>query len=298
MFRIEDDAYQAAVHEAEGAVKKASGQFELASATLTRTRRAVEQGAGNDLELLEAEATVQQREGELEIAAAELRDAQLDLGYTEVVAPISGRIDEPHVDVGNLVGAGENTLLATIVRMDRLYAYFDVSESIALRYIARGDRGTIRDDPYKAYVRLQNEDGWPHEGSIDFVDNTFDPGTGTVTVRAVFENDGLLYPGLFARIRVPFEEIEGAMLIDENAISQGLEGEYVLVVGEGDIVERRAIETGGRFDHRVRVIAGLALGERYVVEGVQKARPGMSVRVERRGEGAGDAGDEAGGTGG
>ena len=140
-------------------------------------------------------------------------------------------------------------------------------------------------------VGLANEDGYPHDGYIDFVDNRVDPGTGTIEVRGVLPNkDGLLYPGLFARIRAPFETEPDAVVVEHNAVSVGLEGPYLLVVDDENMVERRAVELGARQDDgTIRVLEGIDPDERYIVKGLQNARPGKPVRI-RAGKNASSGG--------
>jgi RND family efflux transporter MFP subunit len=166
-----------------------------------------------------------------------------------------------------------------------IHAYFDVSERIALQYLARGQNGK-RDNPRgqfpAAFLGLANEEGYPHEGQVDYVDNVLDSSTGTLTVRAVFDNTaGRLYPGLYARIRVPFEDVPDAVLIQESGVASGLDGRYVLTVDAQNVVHRTPIELGERADDGyVQVTQGLKVGQRYIVAGLQFARPGMPVRVE------------------
>jgi RND family efflux transporter MFP subunit len=187
------------------------------------------------------------------------------------------------VDIGNLVGSGENTLLTTVAQMDPMYAYFDVSERIVLESIA-GQGRTVADRPapddaVDAYLGLANEEGWPHEGRLDYIDNTVDVNTGTIQVRGVWPNkDGTLIPGLFARIRVPTVMREDALLVSERAIGTDLGGKYLLIVGEGDVVELRHVELGQLEPGGMRVIlSGLEPGERYIINGLQRARPGLPV---------------------
>lgn len=286
LFVIEQAPYEVALEKAKGALERTEAQLGLAEARLERRRAASERGASTEIELIESEATVRQRAGEVRMARAEVRQAELDLSYTEVRSPIAGRVDENLVDVGNLVGAGENTLLTTVRRMRPIYAYFDVSESIALQYFSKGRDGEIRDNSQTAYLGLANEEGYPHSGAIDYVDNTLDPSTGTIRVRAVFDNpDGLLYPGLYARIRVPFQEIEDAVLIDRNALQRDLEGDYVIIIDDDEAARRRYVAIGERReDNLLHVRSGLDGDERYVVSGMQKARPGTTVSAQTREE--------------
>lgn len=278
LFVIERHPYEVAVARAEADLARARAGLELAKARQARVERAFERKAVSEIERIEARSETDRSRADVAAMEAVLDNARLNLDYTEVRSPLAGRVDEAYVDAGNLVGGGEDTLLATVVQMDPIQAYFDVSESIALAHFARGDDGTIDGDAPVALLGLSNEKGWPHRGRVDYVDNVVDPDTGTIRMRAVFDNkDGRLYPGLFARIRVPFEQRKDAVLVAEDALVTDLNGKYVLVVGEDDVVERRAVVLGGRYDGRREVVSGLESNQRYIVAGLQRARPGMPV---------------------
>ena len=203
-------------------------------------------------------------------------------------SPITGMVSRRRVDIGNLVGSSENTLLTTVAQLDPIYAYFDVSERIILAMLNDQGRSVTNrqaapDERTLAYLGLANEEGWPHEGHLDYVDNTVNVNTGTIQVRGVWPNpDGLLFPGLFARIRVPTLPQDGALLVNERAIGTDLGGKFLLIVGEGDVVELRHVEPG-QLDEGLRVIlSGLEPGERYIVNGLQRARPGLPVTPTKR----------------
>jgi len=286
LFVIEPEPYRVAVQQAEAAVARARAEAEADRVRAQLVGEAFEQGAATELERVEAQATLAIAEAAVTEAEAALQDARLRLSYTEVRSPIDGRIDRNYVDIGNLVGAGEQTLLATVVSDGRMHVVFEASERIVLRYIARGDSGDVGEPggevPPVEVGRLVDE-GYPFVGQVDYVDNIVDPATGTLTVRATIEDpEDQLIPGLFARIRAPFQELEDGILVDENAVQTGLEGRYVLVVGEDDIVQRRRVEVGGRYDTRLLVRSGLGPEDRYIVSGIQRARPGLPVRPTMR----------------
>ena len=284
LFTIEKAPYELAVGQAKAALERAKAAQGLAEVRVQRLERAFEGQAANELELFEERAKLRQAEADVLAAEEALKTAQLDLSYTDVRSPISGRIDRHYVDRGNLVGAqlaggGEATLLASVVTMDPVHVSFDVSEAIALQYLDSGRDGS-REQAYPSIeLGLADEQGYPHQGQVDFVDNQLDGSTGTLQVRAMLENPtGKLYPGLFARIRVPWQQREDAMCVVEEAVGTGLEGKYLLVVGEDDVVERRPVTLGERQDDgTIVVLEGLEPGETYIVRGLQKARPGAPV---------------------
>lgn len=286
LFTIEKAPYEIAVGQAEAEVARAEAAKSLAEARLSRTQQAFDADAANEIELIEEQANLQQAEAELLAAKESLEAAKLDLSYTDVSTPITGLIDRFYIDEGNLVGRDGPTLLATVVTLDPVRVTFDVSETIALRYLADG-----RDTPEEAgfppvAVALADEEGFPHAGRVDFADNQLDEATGTLTVRAELPNPTQkLYPGLFARIRVPWDTIEDAVLIHEEAVGTGLEGKYVFVLGEGNVVSRQPVTLGERQDDGlVAVLEGLEGTETYIVRGLQKARPGSPVTPKPFGE--------------
>lgn len=283
LFVIEPDAYVARRNGAAAEVKTWEAELARARSDLERLERAIRTNAVSQQEVDKARADVQQAEANLLGSQASLEQAELDLSYTEVRSPIAGMVSRRRVDIGNLVGSSENTLLTTVAQLDPIYAYFDVSERIILAMFndqgrSVTNRETAPGERMLAYLGLANEQGWPHEGYLDYIDNTVNTNTGTIQVRGVWPNpDGLLFPGLFARIRVPTVPHDGALLVSERAIGTDLGGKFLLIVGEGDVVELRHVELGQLEDGLRVIISGLAPGERYIINGLQRARPGLPV---------------------
>ncbi len=281
LFSIEDEEYVADRDQAEADVRRWQSELARRQADLTRLEQAVESNAVSLSEVDRAQAERDQGEAELMAARARLVQRELDLSYTKIYAPIAGRVNRWFVDPGNLVGAGENTLLTTIVGVDPIHAYWEIAESILLRARDEQGDGDGEIDEGELPVRLGVGDGtdFPHEGWIDFVDTSVDSSTGTLQVRARFPNpDGsTLFPGLFARISWPTRVMEDAVLIRENALGTDLGGKFVYVVGADNMVERRYVTLGPRQDQMIVALTGIEHGERYIVNGLLRARPGLPV---------------------
>jgi len=292
LFVIDPDVYAAEVQRAEAAVAQAEAASELAAATLDRVQQAGDAVSQTQLEVAAAEA----RTAEAEILArkAELRQATINLHYTEVEAPISGRAGRNRVDVGNLVGAGEPTVLTEITDFDPIYVYFSINERDLLRVldlIEERVAGEAIDPKVDATgeakipveLGLADEAGYPHRGLLDFSESGVDPATGTLKLRAVFENEGTpppLVPGLFARVRMPIARRADMLLVSERSIGADQSGRFVLVVGDDDVVEKRNVRVGQLIDGLNVIEEGLNDGERIVVSGLQRARPQATVEPE------------------
>ena len=280
LFNIERASYVAARNASVAAVGNVEAALDRARSDLGRLEQAIRTNAVSAQEVDRARAEVRQTEANLLGEQARLEQAELDLSYTEIRAPIRGLIGRNLVSVGNVVGA-QTGPLATIMQIDPLYAYFAASEALVLEILDQEGRTLGQRSPDErrpVHLGLANEEGWPHDGALDYIDNTVNPNTGTIQIRGRFPNPtGKLFPGLFARLRVPGPVQADALLVVERAIGTDLGGKYVLVVGENDIVELRHVELGvAEGDLRV-VTAGLRADERYVTNGVQRARPGLPV---------------------
>lgn len=281
LFTIEPELYEANLATAQAQLSNAIAERDLARTTLDRVNRAFEGGGVSDIEVREAEAALDQAEAAVNAAQADIASAQLDLDYTTIVAPLSGRISRKLVSAGNLVGADGSTELTTIVVDDPIYLYFSVSERDLIEMLRHaGSMGETREQRRdRIRVRLQLADGseYPLRGRIDFTENVVDPTTGTLRVRAVFENpDGLLYPGLFGRVLIPFRSDE-FMLIPEIAIQRDIVGPYAMIVDADDVVKRRGLVLGALVGDERIVESGLQPSDRIIVRGLQRAREGLTV---------------------
>jgi RND family efflux transporter MFP subunit len=278
-FEAEVERLQAEVNQAEAAEENARARFNRAKRLNTENLMSEEEFQLRRTNLMAAAADVQSAKAALEVA-------RLNLEYTEVRAPISGRISRTFVTEGNLVqgGTGETTLLTTIVSLDPVHAYFEASERAYLKYLRlsrSGQRPSSREARNPVYLSLADEEDFPHRGHMDFVDNLLDPNTGTMTGRAVFPNpDQLLTPGLFARVRLPGSGVRETLLIPDAAIGSDQTERYVYVLDDDNVVSYRKIEVGSLV-YGLRVVReGLKPGERIVVNGLQRVRPGIAVTPE------------------
>lgn len=295
LFVIDPDEYRAKVEMAQALLEARKAEAEFAKFEAERTDELFQKDIAAPYERNRDQAKKHAADAAVKSAEANLFEAQLQLGYTTVIAPISGRVSRNQVDVGNLVGAEENTLLTTIVNDDSLYVYFDMSENDLLALIrARAARGDAQPEKIDApvFLALSGEQGYPHAGRVDFIDTTVNPATGTIRVRGIFPNDnGDLLPGLFARVRIPIGQPYQALLITERAIGIDQGQRFVYVVNDTNIVEYRRIEVG-LLENGLRVITrGLQANDRVIVVGLQRVRPGAvvaphSVAMDTLGEAA------------
>jgi len=291
LFEIDPREYRAAVLRSEGEVARLRALLARAEAEVARTQRLRPAGAASEREVETAIAQKGAAEGELRAALAQLEQARLDLEFTRVTAAIAGRVSRAEITAGNLVVVGPQggPLLTTIVRQDPMYVYFDVDERSLLQFrqARLGQRGEavppdVRSANAPVRIGLANEEGFPHAGTIDFIDNRVDPATGTIRVRGVFANaDGLLAPGLFVRVRLPLGPPRPALLVAERAIGTDQDRKFVLVVNAQNVVEYRPVTLGARHGALRVVLSGLGAEDWVVVNGVQRARPGLTVTPQR-----------------
>ncbi len=214
-----------------------------------------------------------------------VRSAEIDLGYCRVTAPIEGRITRAEVDAGNYVGDGQATLLASIHKLNPIYAYMYVSEDDILRArkaIAAEAASDQPRTPIKLEMGLANEEGYPHQGRANYTDPGVDPGTGTIRTRGVFDNPGgVILPGLFVRVRAAIETRADALLVPSGALGFDQAGEYLLVVGKNNVVERRNVRPRDTVDERRVVEGDIRPDDLVIIEGLQRARVGLAVVPKR-----------------
>lgn len=280
LFTLEPDPFEAEVEAAAARVAEQSAAVVRTRRDLERARTLFAQGNVSQQTLDRAIADQQQAEALLRGSEAQLRQARINLGYTRITAPFDGRIGRAVYSVGQWVGP-DSGVLATLVKLDPIYVVFNVSEQRYLNYRLRVEQA-IRDGvakpEYVPRLRLSNGTDYRNLGRLTFVDNVVDPSTGTIAVRAEFPNpDKLLVPGLFVTVLLEQAETKPALLVPQAAVQEDQGGMFVLVVGDGDQVEVRRVETGARVGIRWEVTSGLAEGDRVIWEGIQKVRPGSRV---------------------
>lgn len=281
LFRIEPDAYEADVKGSSAQLAQAQAAAKLAKTTRARKERAFQAQAISEIDFLAADADVQAATAAIEAAEATLAKAQLNLSYTIITAPISGRLDRSLISAGNLVGGPQPALLTTLVGLDPIDCYFAVDERAQIQLLNTLLTKGHSIAALSPAVKLELADGTVYEqtGIIDFTETAVDPSTGTLMVRARFPNpDGQLVPGMFGRVRIPFEQPQ-AMLIPERALLRDMIGSYVLVVRPDSIVESRYLTLGPLVETQRIITEGLNGDEQVAVSGLQRIRPGMTVQV-------------------
>ena len=280
LFLIDKRPYQATVDQAKAELARAEAQLKRLNADFARAERLLPMKTISQEEFDRIAGERAQAAAEVEARQAAVNAADLDLHFCAIASPIDGRISRKLVTEGNLVSA-DQTLLTTIVTIEPIYAYFDVDEPTVLhirQMIREGqmvDRKVIQPP---VNLGLDIETGFPHHGVIDFVENRIDPNTGTLKVRAIFANkDQVLSPGLHAHIEFPFGKPHKALLIADRAIGTSQGQKYVYLVDDKNQVVERPVKLGLLRDHLREVTSGLEPGDRVIVNGLQRVRPGVTV---------------------
>jgi multidrug efflux system membrane fusion protein len=282
LFVIDARSYKAEYDRAEAEVDRGHSRVTLAQSELKRAKSLADAKAISTEEYDQRESTVVQATSELHVAEAALAIAKLNLSFTQVRAPISGRAGRALVTTGNLAKT-DTTVLTSLVSLDPVYVYFEGDEQAYLRYnqMARaGGRQSSRDAKNPVRVGLADEKGYPHEGVVDFLDNKVDALTGTIRARAVLANgDRVFTPGLFARVQLLGSLKFNALLIDERSIITDQDRKYVFAVDKDNKAQRKDIVLGRTIDDMRIVESGLSPGDRIIVAGMQKVfAPGMPVQ--------------------
>jgi RND family efflux transporter MFP subunit len=285
LFVIDPRPYRNAVDQAKADLERTKAKHELAALDVQRAIPLVRNQTLTEREFDTRKANERDAAAQVGAAEAALKQAELNLEWTDVRAPISGRISDRRVDAGNLItgGASGATLLTHIVSIDPIHFVFDGSEADFLRYVRlskAGARPSSRDAQNPVSVRLSDEAEFKHEGHMNFVDNVLNPKTGTIRGRAVFDNkDGFLTPGFFGRLRLFGGEHE-ALLIPDSAIASDQSRKIVFTVADDGTVGTKLIELGPIVDGLRVIRSGLAATDRIVIDGLQRARPGSKVKPE------------------
>lgn len=277
LFTIDPRPFTAELERAAAQLAAAKARASFTATELARGQRLLGDNAIARRDFEEKQNASREAAANLQGAQAALESAKLNLNYTRIEAPVSGRVSRAEVTVGNVVAAGANSVpLTTLVSVSRMYASFDVDEQTFLKYVnptRNGKSGTV-----PVELGLANEEGYSRNGFVQSVDNRLDATSGTIRVRAVFDNaDGLLLPGLYARVRLGGSAPRPAVLIDEKAIGTDQDKRFVLVLDDTNRAVYRAIKVGANQAGLRVVESGLNAGERIVVNGLQRIRPGDVV---------------------
>ncbi|HDH7823296.1 TPA: efflux RND transporter periplasmic adaptor subunit, partial [Raoultella planticola] len=286
LFTIDDRTYRAALEQAQATLARAKTQASLARSEASRTDKLINTNVVSREEWEQRRSAATQAQADIQAAQAAVDAAQLNLDFTKVTAPIDGRASRALITSGNLVTAGDSaSVLTTVVSQKTVYVYFDVDESTYLhdQNLARSGQGAASNHlALPVEIGLVGEDGYPHQGKVDFLDNQLTPSTGTIRMRALLDNTQRQFiPGLFARVRLPGSAEFQATLIDDKAVLTDQDRKYVYIVDKDGKAQRRDIKPG-RLAAGLRIVQqGLNPGDKVIVEGLQKVfMPGMPVNAK------------------
>ena len=286
LFTIDDRTYRAELEQAQASLARAKTQASLARSEANRTDKLVNTNVVSREEWEQRRSAATQAQADIRAAQAAVDAAQLNLDFTKVTAPIEGRASRALITSGNLVTAGDSaSVLTTLVSLKTVYVYFDVDEATYLHYqnLARSGQGASSHHlALPVEIGLVDEEGYPHQGKVDFLDNQLTPSTGTIRMRALLDNAQRQFtPGLFARVRLPGSAEFNATLIDDKAVLTDQDRKYVYIVDKDGKAQRRDI-TQGRLAAGLRIVQqGLNPGDKVIIDGLQKVfMPGMPVNAK------------------
>jgi len=283
LIQIDDRSFKAEIAGLEAQLNSAKSQLSLAKSGFERAKKLSASKAISDEVLDNRLAQKQSAEAAVNSVKAALDVVRLNLSHARVVAPISGKVSRAIATKGNFVTAGQ-TVLTSIVSTNEMYAYFSADESTYLNYaelLKEDQQSGSKGNNALVYMALINDDGYPHKGYIDFIDNQIDPNTGTILGRAVFDNkNSLLLPGMFTRLRLTASKAYDAILIDDKSVGTDLNKKFVLVLDKNNTVQYRPVVLGEKIASLRIVLSGLEAKEKIVVNGLQRVRPGTPVSPE------------------
>lgn len=291
LYEIDPRPFQADLDQAKGATERLNAGKKLLDIQVDRYRKLAQKGAGSQQDLDQYLAQQAENIGALKSSAAQVEHAQLNLDFTRISAPITGKISRTLLTVGNLVNA-DNTLLSTIMSIDPMYAYFNIEEPTLLRIQKMKREGMIKQRLGQVSVEMGLADDvkrqFPLKGMLDFANNTVDPQTGTILVRGTFANPyalpdrmPVLMPGLFVRVRLNMGPPHKTFLVTERAIGTDQGQKYVYIIDKNNKIAYRRVRLGLLFDGLQAIEEGLKPGDRVVVNGLQRIRPGIEVKSEQ-----------------
>jgi len=284
LFTIDQRPYQAELKRAEAELARARTQLALSRSERDRAVKLLDQHAISREEFDSRVSGSEQSEASVQVASAAVDTAALNLSFTKVTSPISGLVSREEVTAGNLVAAGQ-TLLTTVVSVDKIYVEFEGDEQVYLKYAALARKGEVtnsRDSTGPVWIGLADESGTPHEGKMVFIDNALDPQTGTIRVRALLDNQERRFtPGLFTRVKLIGSAKYDALLVNDSAIGTDQNVRYVFGLDKDNKVQYRPVKLGPLADGMRVVREGVQAGDYVVVNGLQRVRPGVQVAPER-----------------
>ena len=276
LFVIDPSEFNAARDVAAAKVERDRATLEEAENQLVRYNKLADSGTFSPAQRDKAKAAAGQARADIAASKADLERAELDVGYTKVISPLNGRIGASTVDAGNLIGP-DSGVLATVVALNPIRVNFALSERSYLNYTQAIKEGKTAG--FTPKIRLANDKIYPHDGKLDYIDNRVDASTGTIKVRVEFPNpDELLLPGQFVNVTLVSAKPENQIVVPQTAIQENQTGPFVLVVDKDNKVGIRPVKTGQRKGTEISVTEGLTVGETIIVEGIQKVRPGATVK--------------------
>lgn len=285
LFEIDSTPYQTTVNQQKASLKHAKSALKIATNRWQRGKKLSKTGAISEMDIDELTASMNQNEADVAIKQAALNSALLDLSYTHITAPISGRISRSKVSTGDLITVN-NLELATLVQLDPIWVNFQISEKALMKSRnVLNNSAKIITDALMVTINLTDSIDYKYIGKIDFIDNRIDQSTGTLAIRAKFINpEKLLLPGQYTNLSISLPNETEVLLISQASVQEEQQGRFVLVVNEQNKIEKRMVTLGGRYDVRWEVLKGLKVGEKVVVEGLQKVRVGLVVETTERTE--------------